>query len=825
MEIPANPAEIRCTRVLKSPEPIAMRRMGALLFCLCLFVKGHAAGQAVESAAAHRLVEVTVIVRNQQGTAASLTRGDFRVFDRGQPRTIASFEAHSPAEVRQPAAQLPPLVYVNQAGQDSGPAGATAILLDGLNTRIEDAAAARRQLLKFLGQIAPADRVGIYLMGSRLRVMQPYTSRSLNLATPLPPGAVADPNIAGVEQMAAVFSGSDPELHAYGPAERMQHTSEQLVQLARNMGRVPGRKSLIWLSGGIPLTPWDGDPKNLSAEMARVARALSDSGIAIYPVDAGALFAPRKRRAGMETLERLAALTGGRPFTAPDDLPQVVRAVLAESAVSYTLGFAADAPGPALEFRDLRIETAQPGLQLVYPRGYLAGPVPDPAAGREREIASALTSPVESREISLRIELQELTAEGKPALSLRGRIPGSDIALQPDGAGFTIAVDISCHQISAEGADLGGLDFPLALTLDAARAQQLRQAGTAWSRTVHPSSQATQLRIAAYDRNSGRVGSLFVPLPRHTDAGTPMVTFRTESNLALVRFQVAPKKGELVTGLRPEDIVVKEDGVPRKIAVFEGGRFYPRTVPVEISLLFDCSGSMATAGLIHPHVFGPNLLDEYENVRIAIYGFSDAFTRFTTPTRDPDTLRTAAAGVLTVPHGNTPLFQTIGAVVREAAGTPGNAIRWVVVFSDGEAYPESDTALWGHAVRDAQELGVALYPVTLEGGPTESLQSSAIPHSPLIAGPVARTGLDAAASRGLFAELGGLTGGQAFQDAASSEVLPSILRSLGRQIRMEYVVGYYYPPGSGSGKRRRITVTWSGPGRGDIAGGTRLIVY
>ena len=169
---------------------------------------------------------------------------------------------------------------------------------------------------------------------------------------------------------------------------------------------------------------------------------------------------------------------------------QVVHAVLAESAVSYTVGFAADAAGSALEFRDLRIETAQPGLQLVYPRGYLAGPVPQPAAGREREIASVLTSPVESREISLRMELQETTAEGKPALNLRGRILGSDITQQPDGAGFIIAVDISCHQMSAEGRDLGGLDFPVAATLDAAHAQQFRQGGGTWNRMVRPSSRS-----------------------------------------------------------------------------------------------------------------------------------------------------------------------------------------------------------------------------------------------------------------------------------------------------------------------------------------------
>jgi VWFA-related protein len=800
--------------------------MGALLFCLCLCVKAPPASQAAENAAAPRLVEVNVIVHNEQGTAAGLTRDDFRIFDRGQPRSIASFEAHSPGEVRQPAAQLPPLVYVNQAERDAGPAGATAILLDGLNTHIEDGAAARRQLLKFLGQIKPSDRVGIYLMGSRLRVMQPYTSDSQNLAGPLAAGAVGDPNIAGVEEMAAVFSGSDPELHGYGPAERMTRTSEQLVQLARHIGRVPGRKSLIWLSGGIPLTPWDADPKSLSAEMARVARALSDSGIAIYPVDAGALFTPNKRRAGVETLDRLAALTGGRPFTAPDDLLQVVHAVLAESAVSYTVGFAADAAGSALEFRDLRIETARPGLQLVYPRGYLTGPVPQPAAGREQEIASVLTSPVESKEISLSIELKETTAEGKPALNLRGRILGSDITQQPDGAGFAIAVDISCQQISSEGRNLGSLDFPIAATLNAAQAQQLRKTGGTWNKMVRPSSQATQLRIAAYDRNSGRAGSIFVPLPSHTDTDRPALTFRTDTNLALVHFQVSPKKGEFVTDLRSEEIVVKEDGVAQKIAVFEGGRFYPRTMPVEISLLFDCSGSMAMAGLINPHVFGPNLLDEYENVRIAIYGFSDDLTRLTTPTRDPETLQTAMAGVLRVPHGNTPLFRTIGALTREAAGTPGDAIRMVVIFSDGESYPLDDSNLCNKAVSDAQELGVALYPVTLKGVPSQSgpMPIGPPPSSPNPM-PTYGAALDRELSTNLFAGLGRLTGGQAFASAPSTEVLPNILRSLGREIRYEYVVGYYYPAGSGSGKRRRVTVSWSGKGRGEIMGGTRMIVY
>lgn len=47
------------------------------------------------------------------------------------------------------------------------------------------------------------------------------------------------------------------------------------------------------------------------------------------------------------------------------------------------------------------------------------------------------------------------------------------------------------------------------------------------------------------------------------------------------------------------------------------------TIPVDITLLFDRSGSMGDAGAFGAEVFRKGLLDEFPNVRIAIYGFSD----------------------------------------------------------------------------------------------------------------------------------------------------------------------------------------------------------
>ena len=132
-------------------------------------------------------------------------------------------------------------------------------------------------------------------------------------------------------------------------------------------------------------------------------------------------------------------------------------------------------------------------------------------------------------------------------------------------------------------------------------------------------------------------------------------TFRVDSKLALVRFQVSPERGNFITDLRPEDIEIREDGVPQEIALFEGGRFYPRRLPVEIALLFDCSLSVQEAGKLNPNVFQRGLLDEYDNASLAVYAFSDKLVRLTAATRTPSELKAALETVGQFPAGKTPV--------------------------------------------------------------------------------------------------------------------------------------------------------------------------
>ncbi len=127
------------------------------------------------------------------------------------------------------------------------------------------------------------------------------------------------------------------------------------------------------------------------------------------------------------------------------------------------------------------------------------------------------------------------------------------------------------------------------------------------------------------------------------------------------------------------------------------------------------SGSVERIGAINPHVLRENLLDEFPNTTLAIYGFSDYLARFTRPSRDPNTLNRATDRVSTIPPRNTPLFGSIADTVRDANLTRGSVLRMVVIFSDGKSHWPGDEDRADEAARVAQESGTTLYPVMLTG--------------------------------------------------------------------------------------------------------------
>ncbi len=126
-------------------------------------------------------------------------------------------------------------------------------------------------------------------------------------------------------------------------------------------------------------------------------------------------------------------------------------------------------------------------------------------------------------------------------------------------------------------------------------------------------------------------------------AGQPGPTFRSDTNLVTVRFQMTPKKGQ-TADLRPEDIELREDGVPVKVSAFQGGQLYPPSIPVEVNLLFDDlrppSGTTVPRWL-QSQTLDLASIDDRGLVSVAVWAFNGDLVRLTPPTRDAATLNHA----------------------------------------------------------------------------------------------------------------------------------------------------------------------------------------
>ena len=132
-----------------------------------------------------KLIQVNVIVQDSKGEPVSgLTKDDFAIYDKGKRQEIAFFseETNEGISTRSAAAASTPaaagiVTFTNRVTTKNGGAPSiTVILLDALNTQFTDMSYARAQVLRFLEQLRPQDRVAIYGLSTRLFVLHDFTS-------------------------------------------------------------------------------------------------------------------------------------------------------------------------------------------------------------------------------------------------------------------------------------------------------------------------------------------------------------------------------------------------------------------------------------------------------------------------------------------------------------------------------------------------------------------------------------------------------------------------------------------------------------------------
>jgi len=503
-----------------------------------------------------RLVQINVIVTKDGAPVPGLKKEDFQVFDNGKHQEIRQFSEDTRAMLPSVADPLPPGTFTNQLEQRSGaPAAVTAILLDALNTKFSDQTYARKQVVKFLSQIQPQDRVAIYTLDSRgLKVLHDYTTDSAELVARLAKYLTQSVGPDTLSDFADPLNGflasqGNPLETARFRDDRILHTLHALEFISDNLASLPGRKNLIWVSAGFPLQiGFTGDSPAQSgvppgrASLAhkpassdswtvntdRAIRALNNANLAIYPVDARGMELPGTASVSapglpgqgtssrfyhnQEAMGELAERTGGRAFWNTNDIAGAIRSAVEDSAVTYTLGFYPQNDKFDNSFHNLKVKLADvPGLshlQLRYRKGYLDQKTPPQDEGlRHAALGDAVWSPMDANGIGLLARVKETSGN----LEVTLRIDPKSILLDPHGDQWAGKLDLLFVEKDEHGAQTYDLDVTLALDLKKQNYDRLQQEGLIYRRVFPRTGKASEIRVIVRDASTGAVGSVTAP--------------------------------------------------------------------------------------------------------------------------------------------------------------------------------------------------------------------------------------------------------------------------------------------------------------------------
>ncbi len=108
------------------------------------------------------------------------------MLDNGARQNIQIFSITSNEPLSRLPAPLSPNTYTNRMpGIGDAPSNITVLLLDALNTPLSDQAFANQRLVKFLEALQPHDRIAIYSLTRRLRMLHDFTSDASSLIAAL----------------------------------------------------------------------------------------------------------------------------------------------------------------------------------------------------------------------------------------------------------------------------------------------------------------------------------------------------------------------------------------------------------------------------------------------------------------------------------------------------------------------------------------------------------------------------------------------------------------------------------------------------------------
>jgi VWFA-related protein len=523
-----------------------------------------------------RLVLVDVVVTDKAGqTVKGLKAADFTVLEDGKAQPIRAFESHvwqkTPAAMQK--ISLPPNQYTNFTEQQPNSA-VNVVLLDILNTPQQSQQYARKQMIEFLRELPPGQKIALFVLGTKLRMMQGFTGDSDRLVqaaemilsntspvlTTESEYQDASSDIAYFADMSGAGGGSLGNLQTnltnalnaevnFQTNMRARLTMDALSSLAGAVSGYSGRKNLFWLAGNFPfrLGPdFSNDPirspDNYAGAIRETAALLLASQIAVYPIDARgvqttSVSASARPQVMMESstnqvsmaqnriytdyadtkgaMDDIARETGGQAFIG-NDLKKIMERGIEQGSTYYTLAYSPAIKKWNAEYHKIEVKTAESGLKLEYRRGFYAVPEREVAGDQAGVVLFAAMQPSVPESTMLLMRVQVLMPD-KDHDKIR-----VDYAVAPQDITFTDTKDGRKHSMidfvaalySKDGKDIGHAVDSMNANVRPEVFEQVLKTGVPMHQELELKPGAYLLRLGVMDRSSRKIGTVDVPLSK-----------------------------------------------------------------------------------------------------------------------------------------------------------------------------------------------------------------------------------------------------------------------------------------------------------------------
>jgi len=536
------------------------------------------------------LVLVPVHVSDYYGRPRhGLQRENFVVKSDGVPQRIALFEEvqRSPAPPAGSAATnaVGPGKFSNHPPEGL-PQQIVILAFDMVNTPVMLQGWAKDQAIRYLSSHPVQQPLGVVAITPKgLRNVCPFTSDTAQLIAGIKKIPV---RLNSQDLQETITSHMDPrgriDTYSYlvnalqarnaervpGDIDAGSATLNGFEELAWAYSGVPGRKTVLWLTSGFPITeevidgpimlgrisqpnrvlPYSSGVHlntELLPQFQRAFTALNKSDAIVYPIDikglstdsmwditmpAGLLIHPEQShlypllpdnsRAGNDGMNELAHRTGGKKCVAGNDISVCIQRALDESSDYYLLGFYVPAQGRRNGWHKLKVNVNVDHGEVRSRSTYYLRPLDaPPEQEQEDDLRSAIFAGVEYTGVFFNVEPAAKRPDTKAPISFRVAVPGSSVQLMPGQD--KLSYEVLAIPLANTGEPLGNKSGIVKIDIAPKLVQTALTKGWNLIDFVPIAPGIAAIKVIVRDNGTGRVGSVVFPLDAETAAAVKAV--------------------------------------------------------------------------------------------------------------------------------------------------------------------------------------------------------------------------------------------------------------------------------------------------------------